>query len=289
MTKPNIKVFISHSSADLEIAKALIELLRDAMPALIPAAIRCTSVPGYKLQGGANTDNQLREEMRDAPIFLGVLTKQSLASTYVLFELGARWGAQSQFTPLLAAGLLTSDLKPPLAGLHAQSCESETDLHQMLYEIAELLKLALSGAHVYNGRLKKLVELSIASVGSSQVNAGLPLGLSITEPKEGAKVAYGSLLVEGIIRNYRDEKLYAFTGRPGRYWPSKRIIPNGNRWSANLNLGTNTSSAIVTVAQVSDELANYIEFYKSIAKDHNYFGMPLSNLPSVSASVNVKM
>jgi hypothetical protein len=66
-----IKVFISHSSADIEIATALIELLRDAMPDLHPPTIRCTSVPGYKLFGGADTDNQLRQEMREALVFVG--------------------------------------------------------------------------------------------------------------------------------------------------------------------------------------------------------------------------
>ena len=158
----NIKVFISHSSADLEIAKALIELLRDSMPELHPDNIRCTSVPGYKLPGGSDTDDELRPEMRNAPVFIGLLTNQSLASTYVLFELGARWGASLRFTPLVAAGLLTSGLKAPLNGKHAQSCDSETDLHQMLGEIGELLRLKVVGANVYDGHLKKLVEISKA-------------------------------------------------------------------------------------------------------------------------------
>jgi hypothetical protein len=158
----NIRVFISHSSADVEIAKALIDLLRDAIPDLHPNFIRCTSVPGYKLHGGADTDNQLREEMRGAKVFVGLLTYQSLASTYVLFELGARWGASSQMTPLVAAGLLTSQLKAPLNGMHVQSCELATDLHQMLREIAEGLRLKVAGADVYDSRLKELAELSRA-------------------------------------------------------------------------------------------------------------------------------
>jgi TIR domain len=161
-TLPNtgIRVFISHSSADVGIATALIELLRYAMPDLDPHTIRCSSVPGYKLSGGADTDDTLREEMRDAAVFVALLTDQSLKSTYVLFELGARWGAGSKFTPLVAAGLLPSELKAPLNGLHVQSCDSETDLHQMLTEIADLLSLKLVGPHLYASHLKRLVELS---------------------------------------------------------------------------------------------------------------------------------
>jgi hypothetical protein len=164
-----IKVFISHSSADVEIAKALITLLRDAIPDLHPSTIRCTSVPGNKLFGGADTDNQLRQEMRGAPVCLGLLTAQSLASTYVLFELGARWGAGSEFTPLVAAGLPMSQLKAPLNVMHAHSCDSETDLHQMLREIAEYLGLNLVGPDVYDNHLRKLVELSKAEGGKRRL------------------------------------------------------------------------------------------------------------------------
>jgi hypothetical protein len=44
----SVDIFLSHSSADEKIAKALIDLLRDAFH-MEPARIRCTSVPGYKL------------------------------------------------------------------------------------------------------------------------------------------------------------------------------------------------------------------------------------------------
>jgi hypothetical protein len=157
---PSVDVFISHSSNDVAIAEALILLIRDAIPDLPPGAIRCTTVPGYKLSGGADTDNKLRQEMLSARVFIGLLTNQSLASTYVLFELGARWGSGSRFSPLVAAGLPTSGLKAPLSGMHAQSCEVETDLHQMLGEIADWLDLKRVGPEVYDGRLKKLVSLS---------------------------------------------------------------------------------------------------------------------------------
>ena len=156
----SIDVFISHSSGDTELAGALVELLRSALPGLHPKRIRCTSVAGYKLTGGSDTNNKLREELREARVFIGILTNQSLHSTYVLFELGARWGANSQFTPLLAAGLRSSDLKAPLSGLHAHSCDTETDLHQMLDEIGKSLSLERASPDVYDRHLKKIADLS---------------------------------------------------------------------------------------------------------------------------------
>jgi hypothetical protein len=53
-------------------------------------------------------------------------------------------------------------LKAPLNGMHVQSCELATDLHQMLREIAEGLRLKVAGADVYDSRLKELAELSRA-------------------------------------------------------------------------------------------------------------------------------
>jgi len=162
-TKENdalIDVFISHSSADAKIAEALIELLKSALPDLHPTRIRCSSVAGYKLEGGTNTDDQLRKEMRTSPVFIGLLTRQSLQSTYVLFELGGRWGAGSQFTPLVAAGLRMSDLRPPLAGLHAHSADLDTDLQQMLEEISTKLSLKKVSPAIYDAQLKRLVAVS---------------------------------------------------------------------------------------------------------------------------------
>jgi hypothetical protein len=60
----SIEVFISHSSADAITAEELINLLRTAIPGLRPEVIRCTSVPGYRLEGGAKTDDSLTTRSR---------------------------------------------------------------------------------------------------------------------------------------------------------------------------------------------------------------------------------
>ena len=110
MKETDLDIFISHSGQDQPIAYALIDLLRTAMD--IPSRrIRCTSVDGYRLPGGASTDDQLKREVRESKCFIALLTPRSIRSTYVLFELGARWGAQLPFIPLLAAGLNAHELE----------------------------------------------------------------------------------------------------------------------------------------------------------------------------------
>jgi ketopantoate reductase len=84
-----VDVFISHSSQDVPIAKALVTLLRSALN-LPSKSIRCTSVEGYMFDPGIPVDEQIRREVRQSTIFIGLITPASIRSPYVQFELGAR-------------------------------------------------------------------------------------------------------------------------------------------------------------------------------------------------------
>jgi hypothetical protein len=157
-----IDIFISHSSADKDIAAALIALLRSAIPSINPVRVRCTSVPGYRLPGGADTDDQLRQDMVDARVFVGLITAESIKSTYVLFELGARWGAGRQLTPLMAAGMPPGALRAPLDRLNAHSCGVPDHLHQLVDEISSKLGLDRVSPAIYSSAVNDLVALSKA-------------------------------------------------------------------------------------------------------------------------------
>jgi TIR domain len=101
IVSPKVRIFISHSSTDRELAALLVDLLRSSLN--LPAeAIRCTSVEGHRLAGGAETDRALRRDIRDCEGFIGLISATSIESAYVLFELGARWGAERHLLPLLA-------------------------------------------------------------------------------------------------------------------------------------------------------------------------------------------
>jgi hypothetical protein len=155
-----IELFISHSNADAGIAAALINLLMLAIKNLPHDVIRCTSVPGYQLEGGAKTDEQLLSELSAAKVFVALLSRHSLQSTYVLFELGARWGAGKPLIPLLVAGMTASELRAPLSGLNALSVAIEAQLHDLISQIAAKLGLTLTKASVYESHIKNLIQVS---------------------------------------------------------------------------------------------------------------------------------
>ena len=158
----SIKVFISHSDRDVEIAKLLVELLRNALH-LRSNDIRCTSLDGYRMQGGASIDERLRSEVHDAELLIGLITPTSLRSAYVIFELGARWGAEKSMIPLLASGATPEDLEGPLSGINALDSNVDGQVHQLLEDTAKYLHLSLDTASSYAATVNELVRVASES------------------------------------------------------------------------------------------------------------------------------
>lgn len=151
-----IRLFLSHSSEDRELAELLVQLFSIALP-LRAEEIRCTSVDGYKLRGGADTNHELREEVLNSECFVGIVSPSSMGSAFVLFELGARWGAKKQLIPLLGPGMKPHALKGPLAGLNALSSDNPSEVHQLVQEIGEALDVEVEPPSVYQKVLDAVV------------------------------------------------------------------------------------------------------------------------------------
>jgi hypothetical protein len=135
-------LFISHSSGDLDLAQTVVTLIEAAFR-LPSRQVRCTSVPGYKLSVGADSDEQLRREVYDTKAFVALLTPNSIASTYVLFELGARWAAKKHFAPLLSRGLTIGQLRAPLSSLTMLDLHTREGVAQLVDDLASYLELPL--------------------------------------------------------------------------------------------------------------------------------------------------
>jgi hypothetical protein len=183
MGPSTIRLFVSHSSADTELARRLVILISTALN--VPAsAIRCTSVDGYRLPGGANTDEQLRREVHESTAFVGILSLSSVRSMYVLFELGARWGAGRSLIPLLARGLSSSVMKGPLSGINALQADNRSQLHQLVQDLGQQLSLTPQSPAVFERALQEVLDTPIpadnttttASVGASRSADDLPRG-----------------------------------------------------------------------------------------------------------------
>jgi hypothetical protein len=149
-------VFISHASDDKRLAATLVELFRAALD--IPAdKILCTSVDGYRLPAGADTDEALRSAVLQCKTLVGVITPASQKSSYVLFELGARWGNNKHIVPLCAGGVRPGDLKGPIAGKNALDCSRRPGVHQLIGDLGTILKMEVERPEVYDRLLARVV------------------------------------------------------------------------------------------------------------------------------------
>ena len=154
-------IFVSHSSADQDLAGALVDLLCSALH-LRRSDLLCTSVDGAKLPGGADTDEVLRSRIITAPAFLSVLTPAAVKRTYVLFELGARWGSGYSHIPLLGKGAGAEVLKEPLKATNALRLGRESDVLQLVHDVGIVLQRQAEPVHGYLNEARKIVVLSKA-------------------------------------------------------------------------------------------------------------------------------
>jgi hypothetical protein len=150
------KIFISHSARDARLAEQLVDLIRAAFN-FSSKHIRCTSVDGTRLPGGAYTDEQVRREVAEATLLIGLISQNAISSAYVLFELGARWGAAKPLIPVLAPGSTPSMLAGPLAGISALRANNAGELLQLVDDIAHVLEISPEPASAYRKRVDAIV------------------------------------------------------------------------------------------------------------------------------------
>lgn len=170
----SLDIFISHSSADASLAEQLIHLLRNSLQ-LSSEVIRCTSVDGYRLPAGADTDDHLRREVLEAPVFIALISEESIRSAYVLFELGARWGARRQLIPLLAPDAGPEVLRGPIASLNALQCDSRAQLQQLVRDCAATLGVEPDTPDSYDSFIARILE-GVSTVALEQPGPDDPHG-----------------------------------------------------------------------------------------------------------------
>lgn len=131
------RVFVTHSSSDIAIVEQIVHLLETSMR-LPSGDIRCTSLPGYRLEGGARTPDAIRRDIEGAEFVLGVLSKGGERSDWVRFELGAAWALRRRLIPILV-DIGYEDLPEPIRERNAFRAAAENDMLQLVDEIAASL------------------------------------------------------------------------------------------------------------------------------------------------------
>jgi hypothetical protein len=157
----SIKIFISHANADEQLASALVDCIFSCM-VLEDEDVRCTSVSGHKLPIGGDTATILRDELDETSVVVGLLTKNSISSSWVLFELGSTWGAKKKIQPLLADDISYQDLPGPISGSHAGRLADKNDLSQFFEELSDTINAKPRSASKIEAAITKLIKANSA-------------------------------------------------------------------------------------------------------------------------------
>lgn len=155
-------VFISHSHANQRLAEVLVEFLLGALE-LDPDALRCTSVPGHQIPFGRTISEQLKADIGTSSAILVLLTKESLKSKWVPFELGASWALGKIVVPILGHELTTDALPGPLAAYPSvliDNVDAPSRLADAITHIAKTLELRERTGGKREAKLRAFVELA---------------------------------------------------------------------------------------------------------------------------------
>jgi hypothetical protein len=192
-----IKLFISHASGDAALAKAVTELLQQALR-LQNDEIRCTSVAKYGMLAGANTDSTLRKEIKQAKLVVGLLTEDSAESYYVLAELGARWAIDKPFMIFRSSNFTFSGFNGPLANLMISPIDSSEIWIKHLKQAAKYFgrnKINITDA--IKGYIAEAIKQNqLLSTGMLQIHSatwGTPSSNCDVTSRIGSLVAHDSL------------------------------------------------------------------------------------------------
>jgi hypothetical protein len=177
----SLAVFISHSSADSRLAEALVELLRRALR-LSASDIRCTSIDGGRLPAGAETADVLRREIAAARAFICLVTPAGARSSYVLFELGARWGMDRHIAPVVARGFDIANLPGPLAAINALNISHRAQVQQLLEDLRIVVDGSLEPASSLTRGIEAVVEAACEPSHDAQPAQDVDTGWDDDEP-----------------------------------------------------------------------------------------------------------
>jgi hypothetical protein len=132
------RIFISHASADKDLAKAFVDLL-EAGVGVPHNEIFCTSLKGQGIPPGSKFVETIKKHLEDCELVFILVTPTYYQRTFCQIELGATWMGSKRFIPVLAPGSDYSELKAVLEGIQSPKLDREADLDDIHDQVKELV------------------------------------------------------------------------------------------------------------------------------------------------------
>lgn len=140
LPKPKPKtIFLSHASADKELVDALSDLLTTGCG--VPGHhIISTSLPGQGIPAGVpNYIEWIKDKLTDSELVILLLSPNYFESKFCVCEMGAAWGLNLPWFPLIVPPLKSSEVRAVMAVTQNLSIEPESCLDELRDKVSELI------------------------------------------------------------------------------------------------------------------------------------------------------
>lgn len=118
MSGNSVRIFLSHSSLDTELTRALVDLLRQGLD-IHREDLLCTSIPEYGVPAGEDHLGYLRRELANLAVAVSLVTPSYLESRFCQHELGVIWALAADHIALLVPPIVRSDANGLLSSIQA--------------------------------------------------------------------------------------------------------------------------------------------------------------------------
>jgi hypothetical protein len=212
-----VRLFVSHDEKDVAIAHALVDLI-EALLVVPTGTLRCTSVPGYMGDPGDATSEILRADLHNADVVLGLVTPKSLASKWVLLELGAAWGFEKIVISLLPPGVDFSDLPGPFKDVSAVQLTNASRMANVLEKIIKHCGMSKRGdAARWHAKLDDFAKLAASWNTSSPPGASPANKSARAAPSVPADLSDDAVRMKLIAWLKRNVNMPAGRGEPTEF------------------------------------------------------------------------
>ena len=133
------KIFISHSSKDIQIVGSLIDLLESI--GIPEEQIFCTSFAGRGSRLGENFLEKIKSTISDDTLVLFVLSNNFYNSVICLCEMGAAWVSANYQIPILIPPFDFNDIKGVFPNTNAMEINNPSQVTQFKEEIEGVFKI----------------------------------------------------------------------------------------------------------------------------------------------------
>lgn len=202
-----VQVFISHSSADEALAAALEGLIEAAFE-VSEGTVRCTITATGAHPRGSRTSVQLRQDLKNAKVFLVLMTPSSRRSDWVLLEIGGAWVLDLPTLPILAGGVTLQDLPAVISDINSVRAERDEEVWDLIEFIGKHTDLV---PRTRQAKISKAVKTLVEAAGGI-VGAEAPRTPSATRPQARDYVGTVVVGVDVSVVPYR-----ARNPRPRKY------------------------------------------------------------------------